>query len=114
MELRAYPYDVCDFCSSDKPTWDYPAEDCIISPAGDPTPQHSIGGWLACDECAALIQRNEWTKLARRSLSLVSTAREAVAVMGEEAALASITQGHRIFRANRSGKVQPYEADNSR
>jgi hypothetical protein len=111
MEIRAYPYDVCDFCSSDKPAWEYPAADCIVSPPEDPVPHQSIGGWLACDECAALIQRNEWTKLARRSLDLVPSGKEAIALMGEEAVMNSITRGHRMFRANRSGKVQPYKPD---
>lgn len=54
----------CDFCSAPDPTWKYPCEDFIL----EGTHHGSEGAWAACDDCAALIERNDRDGLALRSI----------------------------------------------
>jgi hypothetical protein len=55
----------CDFCSVDGPEWTVPAASFAV----DGIPAGSIAGWAACDVCAALVGRNEWSALRRRVLA---------------------------------------------
>lgn len=54
----------CDFCVEEDPQWIVPARD-FLNP-GSLT--GSRGSWAACDECAALIGRNDWNGVIRRAL----------------------------------------------
>ncbi len=55
----------CDFCFTDEPTWVLP-----VTKIRYEIPGHGGGGfdsdWAACDDCAALIDRNQWNALLRR------------------------------------------------
>ena len=103
MEVKLYDHRVCDFCSSADPHWHYPAETFNANP-GEPLPQISEGDWLACHECAALIQCNEWSKLARRGL-LTPLAKELLEVAPEDYVLGEIQRLHKGFREHRRGRV---------
>lgn len=52
---------VCDFCRFGSAAWVLPVKD-FTTPIGT----QSGGGWAACDDCAALIERNQWNALIRR------------------------------------------------
>lgn len=103
MRIKLYDHPVCDFCSG-PPAWRYPAETFNATP-GQPLAQICEDDWLACDECAALIERNEWNALARRGLE-TPTAKDAIALIGEEATLAQIRGLHKKFRQHRRGRVR--------
>lgn len=99
---------ICDFCSSPEPRWSYPAEDVNVLPELTP-PAISKGAWLACDECAALIGRNEYGKLAERGL-LGANAQMFVTLAGRDVALARVRRLHRHFRENRRGAPSAVES----
>lgn len=103
MRVKLYDHPVCDFCSG-LPAWRYPAETFNATP-GLPPPQIMEGDWLACDECAALIERNEWNALARRGLQ-TPMGKAAVGVIGEEAVLAQHHALYKKFRQHRRGRVR--------
>ena len=55
----------CDFCHPAKRArWDYPADSFKYVRNGH-LPFHSEGGWLACEQCAQLIEDNDREGLAR-------------------------------------------------
>lgn len=52
----------CDFCTRDFPEWVVPASEFEV------TPGHMSGDdWAACNECAALIEKDQWNALIRRA-----------------------------------------------
>jgi hypothetical protein len=103
MKVKLYDRPVCDFCSG-QPAWRYPAETFNATP-GEPLPLISEDDWVACDECAALIERNEWNALARRGL-LTPMGKQAVEMLGEEQVLAMHRGFHKKFRQHRRGRVR--------
>lgn len=48
----------CDFCSSPRVTWMYPADDTSLKLVAGPdnTPMRSSGGWVCCATCKNLIE----------------------------------------------------------
>ena len=56
----------CDFCSSSAVAWIYPAESAAVFVIGNNVAV-SNGEWVACEECANLIDHNQREKLAVRS-----------------------------------------------
>jgi hypothetical protein len=57
----------CDFCSVPGPVWRYPARSFVAYRAANVAGE-SVGDWAACDLCHALIEANDRSGLARRSL----------------------------------------------
>lgn len=57
----------CDFCSSADVRWEYPAADFVVFDL--PVRQGSKDGWAACEECHLLIEADDRTGLADRSLA---------------------------------------------
>lgn len=49
---------ICDFDSNAEIAWDYPCEDFTMS-LPDGRTWVSKEGWIACEQCAAVIERNE-------------------------------------------------------
>ena len=65
-----HPRPRCDFCDSEQPTWELPARSFILPGlSSGPVEDASHGNWAACDRCAQLIERNQWTALRRRALA---------------------------------------------
>ena len=69
---------VCDFCSSTKVRWTYPARNfviegpCPLAPGScGPVLLGSSGGWTACNPCHHLIERRLWLLLAERTIALM-------------------------------------------
>ena len=89
---------ICDFCSSEKPAFVYPADTFTDEGAT------SLGGWTACQECASFIEAGEWDRLARQGLK-TPTAKTALALglMTQQSMLDRIALLHRKFRSHRSG-----------
>ena len=55
---------VCDFCMDTRVEWSYPAESFEV-PGGL---GGSLGWWGSCDLCSALIEEDDRSSLARRSV----------------------------------------------
>lgn len=107
MELRVSEQDVCDFCSL-KPEWRYPAKSFVFED-GSPLPPESVGDWLACDVCAALIESGEWEELAKRGLGTKMIKELILPLLGRTATLETIRRMHQGFRRNRTGRVRLHE-----
>jgi hypothetical protein len=60
---------MCDFCDgAGAAAWVYPAEDFAMS-TPDGLPWHSGGAWLACAQCATLIENDDRVGLSNRYLA---------------------------------------------
>jgi len=98
----------CDFCSMPGPIWRYPARSfiayCAPDVAGD-----SVGDWAACGLCHVLIEADDRSGLAQRSLDeLILKHPEAIAaaaVLCED-----LAELHQQFFAHRSGRAVPITA----
>lgn len=58
---------ICDFCSSLQPSVEYPCPDFTLPE--NPT-YRSEGAWLACAECAVLVDDGRWETLWTRYCKL--------------------------------------------
>jgi len=89
---------ICDFCTAPDPVWRYYAETYVV----ERLQVRSLSEWLACDECAKLIETNQWNRLAKRSLQYCPHAKLLIAIAGHEQALAEVVSLHREFNAHRT------------
>lgn len=92
---------VCDFCSTPKVIWCYPAEDFTAYTFGNLIGQ-SVGGWAACQDCWALIEADDRRGLAERSTALLIDTNPEMAEARSEL-IAKMSTLHGIFFANRTG-----------
>lgn len=91
---------ICDFCSSPNPTWRYPCEDFeVLSP---PFGVGSVGGWAACDECAAFIEKKDREGLLNRSVDNFI----GIEIIGRRQAKQTIKALHKKFFHLRIGSVE--------
>ncbi len=100
---------VCDFCSSEKVRWAYPAEDFLVGAiaAVDPEtgqpfevqPMGSKGPWAACDPCAELIERGDYEALRQRGFDAIP----AHQVVDPNLARTMLVSMHNGFREHRTG-----------
>jgi hypothetical protein len=99
----------CDFCSVPGPVWRYPAQSFVAYRASNLAGE-SVGDWAACDLCHVLIEADDRSGLAQRSLDeLILKHPEAVAaaaVLYEDLAVL-----HQQFFAHRSGTAVPITAN---
>ena len=99
----------CDFCSMPGPAWRYPARSFIAYYAANVAGE-SVGDWAACDLCHLLIEADDRSGLAQRSLDeLILKHPEviaAAAVLYEE-----LAKLHQEFFAHRSGTAVPITAN---
>ena len=98
---------ICDFCSSPKTTWRYPAHDVPAISLGDSqelveVQLNSKGGWAACDICHDLIERGEWDLLLDRSVARFPL----IDYMPPSVFRATISAIHSAFRFARFGDPQ--------
>jgi len=57
---------ICDFCSTHEVAWSYPAMDFgVVDPK---LGWGSRGGWAACEPCHEMIEANDHSGLAKRSV----------------------------------------------
>jgi hypothetical protein len=89
----------CDFCNELNPTWSYPAHDILMVPVDEDERIHqSVGGWAACDACAALIEAGDQEGLLVRCYAPL-----AEAGMSGGAALDALRELFLAFFAARTG-----------
>lgn len=107
----------CDFCSDDTPEWSYPCEDftleaIVFSTTSEDTStrvHHSLGEWLACWRCSALIELDDMPGLLERSLAVLSSPQDAAqplvrtALEAWHAAFTNHRQGPRVALAMTGG-----------
>lgn len=55
---------MCDFCLVEGARWVLPVENYSIEPGGQ-----NVGNWQSCDDCAALLGRDDWDGLTRRAFA---------------------------------------------
>jgi len=104
---------VCDFCSSEKIRWAYPADDFEIGAivALDPEtnepvdvqPMGSAGPWAACEECAKLIEANDYEALKERGIKVGIDAAPPGLIVDHKLARTMLANMHAGFRAHRTG-----------
>lgn len=103
------PSCVCDFCSSEKVRWAYPAGDFLIGAiaavdplTGEPfevQPMGSKGPWAACTECSELIEREDYEALRQRGFDAIPKHE----VLDPDLARTMLVSMHNGFRENRAG-----------
>jgi hypothetical protein len=101
---------ICDICSAPDPPWRYPAEDFIASETEGLSGilvQESIGGWAACDECRAIIDREDWHGLAVRA---ADTLLAQCAIFDRDWLIDEMIQLHQRFAASRRGPAERIDA----
>lgn len=91
----------CDFCTTDSVTHTIPARSFDM-PTPDSTPTNrSIGDWAACDTCAQLVHRNQWTRLEQHVAALHHDRNGVPLTADQHRAL------HRVWRRLRANIVGP-------
>lgn len=104
------PQPRCDFCSAEHPTWELPARSFVIPDLTlGQVENGSHGNWAACDSCAQLIGRDQWTALRRRALTAWSdptmrTRSTGSAVAGDVDR--QLSQLYRLLRRNITGPLR--------
>jgi hypothetical protein len=92
---------LCDFCSAPDPVWRYPAGSflayCVANILGE-----SVGDWAACKQCHMLIEANDRSGLARRSLDEL-IAKQPEAILAAPALYEKLAELHQEFFAHRAG-----------
>lgn len=66
----------CDFCLADHAGWALPAEDYEVANGN-----WSRGDWLACSDCAVLIQEDDWRGVADRASAVSGHSPEVFGLM---------------------------------
>lgn len=84
----------CDFCYTENARWSLPVEDYDM---GDRV--ENVGDWSACDRCAALLRKDDWTKLAARAQIFFERAHGPI----EEGSLAAL---YAVLRQHVTGTVR--------
>lgn len=93
----------CDFCNADHPAFVLPARDFLLPVPG----QNSLGDWAACQLCADLITKNQWTELVVR-VTEIEAHRGLHLGAGGVAALHGL---YALLRHNVTGPLRPIETD---
>ncbi len=97
---------VCDFCSSEHPSWSYPAENFVAT--ADET-WASDGAWLACNVCHDMIERDQQEKLVRYAIACCGNRLgfSADELTKEERTLLfqQVRSLHKDFWSNRKGRA---------
>lgn len=92
----------CDFCYGDYPPFVLPVRDFVRGVS------HSGGGWAACENCAPLIEKNMWGRLAIRSFTGYKARHGTDNTAEDDAAqLTQIKGMHRQVRKNITGALRP-------
>lgn len=95
----------CDICAAMFPRFELPAADFEVPPvAGAPTGTGSRGNWACCDECAKLIDTNQWTRAVDRAQAAIERNRGGPLSPAEVTHLRHL---YRRLRANITGPVRP-------
>lgn len=97
---------ICDHCSSPVIAWDYPCEDFEMT-LPDGRTWVSKEGWIACAECAAVIERNELPIAHTFCIQRL----EALHGKTAEAWIEKVKRAQALFLEHRSGPRASVEND---
>lgn len=95
----------CDFCSSRDVQWTYPARNFAIVVSGSGV-WGSRGGWMACGQCAELIERDAVDELLTRAARSFAQAQDVPFSETIVEAMAPLVTGFRLSR--RGPRVPAY------
>lgn len=112
MRARWREGEVCDFCMTPNPTWEYPAGEVEITV--NPVITNSDDSWGACDECHKLIEAGDMEALAVRSDSVqraLHPPNDEYYYPPRNAARRMLIEHFSRFMAARTGPAIPYEAE---
>ena len=103
---------ICDFCSSPDVAWSYPAQTFEIREDPELVAMfgklESVEAWLACVECARLIDANDRRGLAQRALDCAPALQAAALSTRERSQLFQLTMAlHDQFFSARRGPAEP-------
>ncbi len=111
---------VCDFCSAPNPRWGYKARDfetvsyLTLPPAGAGLTENSYGSagaWAACDECADLVDADDFDGILDRAMAGNPSARLALTQGEIDARRGGLAAMFRNFKAAKlSGRLPVEEA----
>ena len=99
----------CDFCSAAGPVWRYPARSFTAYCAPNVAAE-SVGDWAACDLCHVLIEDDDRSGLAQRSLDELIL-KHPEAIMAAAVLREDLAELHQQFFAHRSGMAVPITAN---
>jgi hypothetical protein len=92
---------ICDFCSSRDVAWTYPARNISLEDIN----ATSMGAWLACNACHALVERGDRGALVERAF----TAPLLQALAEDARSIAFVQRLQAGFFANRLGPAERVE-----
>jgi hypothetical protein len=103
----------CDFCSADNPPWVLPTRSfesgSFVVPGGEFSTA-SGENFATCDECARLIETNQWNALVRRVARIMAEKHD----LGEGAQKVlepGLKDFYRRLRKNITGAIRPLKED---
>lgn len=91
----------CDFCYADYPEWLVPAREFEVVPG-----HISSNDWAACNDCAALIEKHQWSALLRRARVSWESRHGAMPPAMEQ----GLARMYRLLRKHMAGSLQPNPA----
>lgn len=97
---------VCDFCNAPRPGWSFPADPFVLSQellGVVSVDQVSLSGWAACDECKTLIDADDRTGLADRSLACFNRFRTVQDIHDDCEVMELLRMVHTGFWASKRG-----------
>lgn len=93
----------CDFCNLDHPDFVLPVRDYLVAPG-----HMNQGDWAACTPCAALIERDQWSALIRRVVTLTL---EHHPERDSREVEVGVNRVYRLLRKNIAGSLRPLHGD---
>jgi hypothetical protein len=103
----------CDFCNDDNPTWILPVKPFDITDFQDTMGMdlNTGGNYLACEPCAKLIDKNQWTALQMR---VTQSWRERHGADVPDEAQTSLGRYYRKIRKNITGGLRHFDPKEGR
>lgn len=99
----------CDFCSTGRPEWVLPTRGFTLPDMEHAPDDHmSAGDWAACDECARLIERNQWSRLVERAVTAQISRHPDMEVIRDDLST-RLGRMYRLIRKNTNGTLRPLD-----
>lgn len=97
-ELRASDEPICDFCSTPNPTRHFICRDFPMDKSPGMPELRSLGEWIACSACGALIDAGNWNGLLMRAVDRLSE--KYAGMMPRRILTDTVKRSHDLFREN--------------
>jgi hypothetical protein len=101
---------LCDFCNGEDPVWTLPVRGFDVPKINEDQKITGTSGenWAACADCAALIDRNQWSALLRR---VISGWELRYHVPMDPKAQTNLSASYRLLRKNITGPLRPFDPE---